>query len=380
MDEQAGAGKSTVALILQGGGALGAYHVGAIEAMQQRGYMPDWVTGISIGAFNAAIIAGNPPERRIEKLGEFWETISRSDAVFEWVREVEPKVANTISYWEAVFFGQPGFFAPRYVNPNLAAPGSPAAVSYCDTSPVRATLHSVVDFDYLNAGPMQVSFGATDVESGELVFFSNKGKDATTITTEHVMASGSLPPGFPPVAIGGRQYWDGACVSNTPLQAIYEEQPTGHTLAFVIDLWSKSGPAPQTIDDVTMRQKQIQYATRTERSIDGMAARIDLQHSLRAQGGAAGEATLAGATADTIDFVHIVHHPGMDQVANSDVEFSRASIAARRTAGYADLVAALDKKPWRTAAKPRFLAAAVHRVESGAITTHMRTNITHPRQ
>ncbi len=256
MSGQSGSTKPTIALILQGGGALGAYHVGAVEAMQEAGYAPDWVTGISIGAFNAAIIAGNPPERRIERLTAFWESISRPDAVFEWVREIEPKLANTISYWEAVFFGQPGFFTPRYINPNLAPPGTPAAISFFDTSPVRATLGALVDFGQLNSGETRISLGATDVQSGELVFFSNKGKQATALTAEHVMASGSLPPGFPPVAIDGRQYWDGACVSNTPLQAIYDDQPQGHTIAFVIDLWSAAGHAPQTIDDVTMRQKQ----------------------------------------------------------------------------------------------------------------------------
>jgi NTE family protein len=379
MSGQADAPKPTIALILQGGGALGAYHVGALEAMQDAGYAPDWVAGISIGAFNAAIIAGNPPERRIDRLNTFWEAISRPDAVFEWVREVEPKLANTISYWEAIFLGQPGFFTPRYLNPNLAPPGTPAAISYCDTSPVRATLASVVDFGFLNAGETRISLGATDVESGNLVFFSNKGTQPTTLTAEHVMASGSLPPGFPPVAIDGRQYWDGACVSNTPLQAIYEDQPQGHTIAFVIDLWSAAGRAPQTIDDVTMRQKQIQYATRTDRSIDGIAAKIDLQHALRAQGTPASEATDQAASADPIDFVHIIYHPSADQVANSDVEFSRASIAERRAAGYADMMQAIKMAPWRKAQRPHYLAAAVHRVEHGTVTTHMRTNITKPR-
>lgn len=369
----------TIALILQGGGALGAYHVGAIEAMQQAGYTPDWIAGTSIGAFNAAIIAGNPPERRLEKLTAFWNAISRPDAVFEWIREIEPKVANTISYWEAIFFGQPGFFVPRYVNPALAPPGSPAAISYCDTAPVRATLADTVDFDYLNAGRIRISLGATDVESGEIVYFSNKGPNATVITAEHVMASGSLPPGFPPVAIGTRQYWDGACVSNTPLQAIYDDQPPGHTLAFVIDLWSAAGKLPQTIDDVTMRQKQIQYATRTERSLDSLAAKIDLQCALRHQGGEAAEAVSPAPGVDAIDFVHIVHHPGPDQVANSDVEFSRASIAARREAGRRELMEALDHKPWRKTARPGFLAAAIHRLERGTVTTHMRSNITRPR-
>ena len=374
MGGQGEAARPTIALILQGGGALGAYHLGAVEAMGDAGYAPDWVAGISIGAFNAAIIAGNPPERRIAQLAAFWEAISRPDAVFDWVRDVEPKLANTISYWEAVFFGQPGFFTPRYVNPNLAPPGSPAAVSFFDTTPVRATLAALVDFAHLNSGAMRISLGATDVESGDLLFFSNKGKDARTLGAEHVMASGSLPPGFPPVTIDGRQYWDGACVSNTPLQAIYDDQPKGHTVAFVIDLWSQSGPAPLTLDEVTMRQKQIQYATRTERSIDGVAAKIDLQHSLRAQRAASAGAAQA---ADPIDFVHIVYHPGTDQVPNSDVEFSRASIAERRAAGYADLTRALEQAPWR-AQRPPYLAAAVHRMEGGKITTRMRTDITEP--
>ncbi len=379
MSGQAGEPKPTIALILQGGGALGAYHVGAVEAMQEAGYAPDWVAGISIGAFNAAIIAGNPAERRIERLNAFWETISRPDAVFEWVREVEPKLANTISYWEAVFFGQPGFFAPRYVNPTLAPPGTPAAVSFFDTSPVRATLASLVDFGNLNTGATRISLGATDVESGALVFFSNQGSHTTTLTADHVVASGSLPPGFPPVAIGGRLYWDGACVSNTPLQAIYEDQPAGHTVAFVIDLWSASGPAPQTIDDVTMRQKQIQYATRTDRSIDSVAAKVDLAHSMRVQAAQTGEAADQAPVANPIDFVHIIYHPSVDQVANSDVEFSRASIAERRAAGYADMMQAIKAAPWRGASRPNDLACAVHRVEHGRVTTRAQRGITQPR-
>jgi NTE family protein len=273
------------------------------------------------------------------------------------------------SFAEALTFGQPNFFRPNFPNPYFASPGTPAATAFYDTSPLQATLQRLASFDLINERKTRLSLGATSVTTGHMVFFDNTRQ---TIGPEHVMASGSLPPGFPAVAIEGDLYWDGGCISNTPLEAVLADMPNEDTIVFMIDLWSASGKPPQTLDDVLWRQKQIQYASRTSHHIDAVATKLNLrraQELLEAEVSApSSHAAAAKPINDAkFDIVHIVYHPEADQIPQSDAEFSRISIVERREAGYRDMRQALEKIPWFEAAQPA-QCCAVHKVEQGAVT------------
>ncbi|MGD0635364.1 MAG: patatin-like phospholipase family protein [Beijerinckiaceae bacterium] len=255
-----------VALVLQGGGALGAYQAGVYQALNEAGIEPDWVSGVSIGAINSAIIAGNPPERRVERLKTFWERITdRKIALQTPDGDIFREMRNSFSAFTTVMMGQPGFFEPRRTSPMLSFPGARDAVSYYDTSPLRDTLCELVDFERLNDGAMRFSVGAVNVRSGNFVYFDSKN---STIAAEHVMASGALPPAFPAVQIGTDYFWDGGIVSNTPLQHLLDQEDNKNTLVFQVDLFSSRGALPRSIADVASRQKDIQYSSRTRMTTD----------------------------------------------------------------------------------------------------------------
>jgi NTE family protein len=376
-------GKPTCVLALQGGGALGAYHIGAYQALAEHGFEPDWFSGISIGAINAAVLAGTPPAERVSRLEELWRLISWPE-VFRPLRLLPLDILhNNLSNAEALVMGQPHFFRPRPVNPFFAPAGAPTQASFYDTSPMLETLRRLVDFDLVNAGPARLTLGATDVETGRPVFFDSANKEEP-IGPAHVLASGSLPPGFPPTEIGGRYYWDGGCVSNTPAEAVLADQPPGHTLLFMIDLWNAAGPAPTTMNEVLWRAKQIQYASRGHLLAEHLAAKANLRRAERtgaAAGGPGREGRDASAAPDhgRLDIFHIIYQPGRDQIPNSDAEFSRASIEERREAGYADMRALLAQRPWQA---PAALAASrevpshgggavLHRVRQGRVETQV---------
>lgn len=287
----------TIALVLQGGGALGAYQAGVMEGLADAGIEPDWVAGISIGAINAALIAGNAPADRIERLREFWRTVSQPavwpdalsflDAFVEPADGLQRQLWNNWSAWRALTEGQRGFFTPR---PATAFVGSqpPDAASFYDTAPLKATLERLVDFDRINAGEMRLTVSAVDVETGNFEAFDNQhGRWRKRIRAEHIMASGALPPGFPAVAIEEpgplepsrasgaprrlRHFWDGGLVSNTPLSQVLDDHPRRDTLAFQVDLWSARGKLPTNVIDAQERVKDIQYSSRT-RAITHMQA------------------------------------------------------------------------------------------------------------
>ncbi len=216
------------ALVLQGGGALGAYQAGVFEGLEEEGLVPDWVAGISIGAFNAALIAGNPPGGRVARLREFWEAVCRSPLwpswpLWPWWRDLDwPLLVRSglsgLAAWRALIEGQAGFFVPRVPSPLFQVHRTPATVSWYDTTPLRATLERLIDFDRLNdARRMRVTVGAVNVRTGNFVYFDNTRE---RLRPEHIMASGALPPGFPAVEIDGEDYWDGGMVSNTPLYQV----------------------------------------------------------------------------------------------------------------------------------------------------------------
>ena len=272
-----------IALLLQGGGALGAYQGGVYQGLAAANLHPDWVAGISIGAINAALIAGNSPESRVEKLRSFWETVT-ADPLSSWfaapVLFGGDLARNWANHWHATaaaLHGAPGLFSARMIPPFLAAAGTAEATSFYDTSTLKGTLERLVDFDRINAGEMRFSVGAVNVTTGNFVYFDNK---THKIRPEHIMASGALPPGFPAIEIEGEHYWDGGLVSNTPLQWVLESSEREDTLAFQVDLWSARGVVPRTLGEVAMRQKEIQYSSRTRASSDQFKKEQRLRNAL----------------------------------------------------------------------------------------------------
>jgi NTE family protein len=250
-------------------------------------------------------------------------------------------------------------------------------VSFYDTTPMLFTLRRFADFSLINSRVVRLSLGATNIATGDLEFFDNHRQ---TIGPEHVLASGSLPPGFPATEVNGKLYWDGGCVSNTPLDVVVDEPGHPRMVVFLIDLWDAAGAPPQTINAVLWRAKQIQYASRTAHQVDAVATKVNLRHAVRLlkAAGVSEVATVPDDPALTerrLDIVHIVYRPGVDQIPNSDAEFSRSSISERREAGYSDMRAALAAEPWLRQERPAHLGALVHRVERGTVTTRSEPNL-----
>jgi NTE family protein len=255
-----------IALVLQGGGALGAYQAGVYQALHEAGVEPDWVSGVSIGAINSAIIAGNPPEKRLERLQTFWQRITaRRVWLYTPDGDMYRQARNATSAWFTMMWGQPGFFQPRKVNPWLSPAGAKDAISYYDTAPLRDTLLELVDFDLINASSRRFSVGAVNTLTGNFIYFDNS---QVKIEPEHVMASGALPPAFPPVRIGSDYFWDGGLISTTPLQHLLAQDDSLNSMIFQVDLFSARGQLPRTIQDVMARQKDIIYSSRTRNTTD----------------------------------------------------------------------------------------------------------------
>jgi|HubBroStandDraft_1064217.scaffolds.fasta_scaffold06091_3 NTE family protein len=406
-----------IALLLQGGGALGAYQAGVYQALAEAHIHPDWVAGISIGAINSALIAGNPPGLRIEKLREFWELVTsaslhggaepfaapaRSHPLRDLLREamaaaaslgatsfalisdqqlaaqvdglrgvweglaarafsgwspdggcalprgdVARSLANQMSAAFALAFGAPGFFAPRLPLPWLQPAGTLEATSYYDTTPLKATLERLVDFDRINSGAMRFSIGAVNVLTGNFVYFDNA---THVIGPEHVMASGALPPGFAPVEIEGEYYWDGGLVSNTPLHWVLESEPRQDTLAFQVDLWSARGVFPRSMPEVMTRQKEIQYSSRTRAASDRFKHGQKLRHAfstllrkLPQELRDTPEFALLSPSAShkVYNLVQLIYRSKRYEGNSKDYEFSRPSMEEHWRAGHQDTIRTL---------------------------------------
>ncbi len=342
-----------VALVLQGGGALGAYQAGVYEALAEAGIHPNWVAGISIGAINCALIAGNAPEARVDRLRAFWRGITANPwcSWRDWTIAPKGYAArqwlNQLYAGFALVAGAPGFFAPRYPPPWWHPAGTASATSFYDTSRLRSTLERLVDFDRLNAGATRVSIGTVNVRSGNFAYFDTK---THTIGPEHIMASGALPPGFPPVEIEGEHYWDGGLVSNTPLQWVVENQPRLDTLAFQVDLWSARGELPHSLAEVSTRQKEIQYSSRTRAGTDSFKniqrlrrATADLLDKLPEELRRSPEATMLQNAADrkVYNIVHLIYRAKHYEGPAKDYEFSRESMEDHWRAGYYDVIRTL---------------------------------------
>jgi NTE family protein len=265
-------------LVLQGGGALGAYQAGVFDALDSVGFAPNWVAGVSIGAINSALIAGNPPRTRADRVREFWNRVSGRDFALPAGMEMMRTFVNRMSAASVATFGVPGFFKPRQIPPAFSPRGSLGALSYYDTEPLRATLNEMVDFDLINNGDVRLSLGAVNVRTGESRYFDST---VDTITASHVMASGALPPGFPPVEIDGEYYWDGGIMTNTPLSYVLEDYRI-EALIVQVDVFCGVGEMPQTMEQAQERLKDIQYQSK-QRLSHGMIHRMEELRSLLAE-------------------------------------------------------------------------------------------------
>jgi NTE family protein len=339
-----------VALVLQGGGALGAYQAGVYEALRESGINPNWISGISIGAINAAIIAGNSENTRVDRLQRFWNQVT-SDVPWSWLEPASfglargdgaRRLLNRFSATQALASGAKGFFAARPINPWLQPDGTNEATSFYDTGELKSTLERLVDFDMINAGVTRFSVGAVNVRTGNFAYFDNTTHG---IRPEHVMASAALPPGFPAVEIEGEYYWDGGLVSNTPLQWVVDDEPRRDTLAFQVDLWSARGEFPRNVLEVMTREKEIRYSSRTRAGTDqfkhfqelrcALAALLEkLPDDLRNSP----EAGLLSAVADrkVYNIVHLIYRAKNYEGHSKDYEFSRVSMEEHWRAGYHD--------------------------------------------
>ena len=352
--------KEKTVLVLQGGGALGSYQAGAYEALATRDHVPDWVAGMSIGAINAALIAGNLPDQRVERLQTFWNRVSSHLVLPPPLERGEGRSAfNETSASLVALYGAPGFFHPRFPSPLVYPPGTDNKLSYYETKPLKETLLELVDFDLINSGKIRLSVGAVNIRTGNFRYFDTAKE---TITPEHIMASGALPPGFPPIEIDGEYYWDGGLVSNTPLQYVLDCHPREDMLILQVDLFSARGQMPRNLSEVSEREKDIRYSSRTRYNTDVFSHEQRLRRAVHR--------LLAKLPADMCDdpdvkilydwnddaaitIVHFIKRRAAYSTEFKDFEFSRASMDEHWQDGVKDVNATFDHPEWCCRSKPK---------------------------
>jgi len=348
-------------LVLQGGGALGAYQAGAYEALSAAGIEPDWIAGISIGAVNAAIIAGNPLERRGSHLRKFWNRVSSRLTLPPIATDTNSrKLFNETSAALVASTGAPGFFDPRVPPALFHPPGTVGAISLYDTSALKETLLELVDFDFLNSRKIRFSIGAVDVATGNLNYFDSAHEE---IRPEHIMASGALPPGFPPVEIDGKLYWDGGIVSNTPLQYVLDGGiPRVDMCVFQIDLFSARGMIPETLFDVQAREKEIRYSSRTRLNTDYFKLIQSMRRAIRRLEGIMPDEIKSGfdwkvlshfSCNAAVTIVHLIHRRAVYATQSNDYEFSRYTVNEHWRNGRDDVERTLSNPAWINRERPK---------------------------
>jgi NTE family protein len=345
-------------LVLQGGGALGSYQAGAYQALCHFDFEPEWVAGISIGAINAAIIAGNPREKRVERLKEFWEMVSSPVPWNPGVKSDHGRsLFNETSAALIATFGVPGFFTPRLPPAPLWPPGSPQSQSYYDTAPLRATLERLVDFDRINNLETRLSVGAVSVTSGNFKYFDNFEfrKLGKKIGPEHIMASGALPPGFPSIVIDGEHYWDGGIASNTPLDFVLDSEIDRDLLIFQIDLFSARGQLPASLLEAAEREKDIRFSSRTRMNTDKNRQVHNTRRALRELIGKlpdylkndpSVEILCEAAKESTVTVVHLIYRSKNYESSSKDYDFSRIGMVEHWGAGVRDVHLSMRHKDW----------------------------------
>lgn len=348
-----------VTLVLQGGGALGAYQAGVFEGMMEAGYAPGWVTGVSIGAVNAALIAGNAPEKRVERLREFWELVS-SGLPLDASALADPLRAafNQASAAMSATAGVPGFYAPRIPPAALVPHGHANALSIYDTHPLERTLERLVDFDLINSNRVRLSLGTVNVRTGNSTYFDSRD---LRIEPRHIMASGALPPAFAPVEIDSDYYWDGGIASNTPLWYVLDDAPRIGGLIVQVDLFSARGDLPQDLGQVLERHKDIMYSSKTRSNTTRITELERMKGALRRvlakipadlRGDADVKTLHAICDCPHVDIVHLINRRLSHASFSKDYEFSRATIRQRWEAGLEDFRRTVAHPDWQKAADP----------------------------
>ncbi|WP_133139628.1 patatin-like phospholipase family protein [Legionella genomosp. 1] len=368
-----------IACIFQGGGALGAYQVGAFRAIHEKGYQPNFLAGVSIGAINSAIIAGNPPEKQLEKLMAFWDKIVPALWTDSFFAHEMPDYLhhfhNRMGALHTVFFGLDGFFKPRPLPPHAFSNNTPDNLSYYDTSYLRETLEELIDFDRINDKKITLCLGAVDIASGEMEFFNNQ---KTEITVDHVMASGALPPGFPAVKIGDNYYWDGGIYANTPLVTVLDALPEQDTLCFVVDCFSLRGNLPRTMDEMEERQKDIRYASHSRRLTNVYTSRQNLQAAIQylsdkltpeAMQDPEVQKILELGHSKHFSVVHIIYRGTAFAHSFKDYNFIRSAIDHRMNTGYQNALDVLVKPDWERKSD-KALACSIYGVPSDYFEQH----------
>jgi NTE family protein len=350
--------KAQCVLVLQGGGALGSYQAGAYEALSHQDFEPEWIAGISIGAINAAIIAGNARENRVERLKQFWEMVSPP---MPWSpvpsAEAARSLFNETSAAYIATFGVPGFFRPRLPPAPLWPPGTPESQSYYDTTPLRATLERLVDFDRINALETRLSVGAVSVTTGNLRYFDNFEfrKLCKKIRPEHIMASCALPPGFPSIEIDGEHFWDGGIASNTPLDFVLDAEINNDLLIFQIDLFSARGPLPDSLLEAAEREKDIRFSSRTRMNTDKNKQVHNMRKALRELIGKLPDdlrnepsvkILSQAAKENTVTVVHLIYRSKNYESSSKDYDFSHVGMVEHWGAGERDVLLSMRDKKW----------------------------------
>ena len=342
------------ALVLQGGGALGAYQAGVYEALAESDSKLDWVAGVSIGAINAALIAGNAPDKRVARLRDFWNEVSSGPGQSVQLALGDRALLNQWSAASAALMGIPGFFKPRAdLVSLLILGGSAPLLSYYDTAPLKSTLERLVDFDRINHREMRLSVGSVNVRSGNSTYFDNA---VQPIGVEHIMASGALPPGFPPVHIDGQDYWDGGILSNTPLQYVLDSFERKQSMVIMqVDLFSARGAMPHTLSEVVERQKDITYSSRTRMNTNALGANVNLQQAVadliaklpaNLRSDASVVALRQQMNHQPIDIVHLIYRDKPYELDSKDYEFSRSMVDEHWQAGVRDMRNTIAHPEW----------------------------------
>lgn len=340
-----------VVLVLQGGGALGSYQAGVYQALHEANIEPDWIIGTSIGAINASLITGNLPENRVQRLQEFWSRMERKPI---WpFPAMWPGVAENLSYWSTVSSGIPGFFTPNlFAHLGADYPVGSDRAGYYSTEPLEKTLLDLVDFSLVNQCSPRLTVGAAHVRSSQMRYFDSRDSD---LGVKHILASGALPPAFPPVRIEGELYWDGGILSNTPTEAVFDDNPRKNSLIFAVHMWNPTGADPQTMADVLNRHKDIQYSSRISSHITRQQQAHRLRHVITQLVARLPEdernsevvRDLAGYGCRTQMHVVRLLAPQLDRENHTkDIDFSPSGIRQRWTAGYTHTRNVLDRSPW----------------------------------
>ncbi|MEO8303017.1 MAG: patatin-like phospholipase family protein [Betaproteobacteria bacterium] len=346
-----------IVLVLQGGGALGAYQVGVYEALHEAGIEPDWVIGTSIGAINAALIAGNAPEYRLERLREFWARMEQGSSTD--LLSLFTGLSNMSANMATVTRGIPAFFTPNPIAWLSAhTPLGIEKAAYYTTAPLRETLSDLVDLEHCNEHGIRLTVGAVNARNGEMRYFDSRDEH---VGIDHILASGALPPAFPAIRIDGDPYWDGGIYSNTPIEAVLDDKPRRDSVIFTVHMWNPDGPEPESLWQVMGRQKDIQYASRSKSHIARQQQIHHLRHVIRElskelpeklRNSPKARELASWGCGTTMHVARLVAPKLVGEDHTKDIDFTPAGIRARWKEGYADTRRMIERAPWKAPVDP----------------------------